>query len=129
MWQVYVNTGGVPNGFAFDPNGVVYICDFAHQAILTLGTAEDANDQQLTAIVKDYEGKSLKVGVRNFHHLLYFVGSSTAIATFTFLRTSNLDTARDRTALRWIARELSTLRTAARLGAPLSPHQRVRFSA
>eukprot|EP01051_Picozoa_sp_SAG22_P003384 SAG22_NODE_164_length_16817_cov_61.573573_3_plen_458_part_00 len=59
--QVFVNTGGVPNGFAFDPNGVVYICDFAHQAILTLGTADDANDQQLTAIVKDYEGKSLKV--------------------------------------------------------------------
>ena len=59
--QVFVNTGGVPNGFAFDPNGVVYICDFAHQAILTLGTAEDANDQQLTAIVNDYEGKSLKV--------------------------------------------------------------------
>lgn len=59
-YEVFVNTGGVPNGFAFDPNGVVYICDFAHQAILTLGTAEDDSDQQLTAIVKDYEGKALK---------------------------------------------------------------------
>jgi sugar lactone lactonase YvrE len=56
-----VNTGGVPNGVAFDPNGVVYICDFAHQAVLTLGAAEDGTDQQLTAIVKDYEGKNLKV--------------------------------------------------------------------
>lgn len=56
-----MNTGGVPNGVAFDPNGVVYICDFAHQAVLTLGAAEDGSDQQLTAIVKDYEGKSLKV--------------------------------------------------------------------
>ena len=59
--QVFVNTGGVPNGVAFDPNGVVYICDFAHQAVLTLGAAEDGSDQQLTAIVKDYEGKNLKV--------------------------------------------------------------------
>lgn len=59
-YEVFVNTGGVPNGFASDPNGVIYICDFAHQAILTLGTADDDNDQQLTAIVKDYEGKSLK---------------------------------------------------------------------
>ena len=56
-----MNTGGVPNGVAFDPNGVVYICDFAHQAVLTLGAAEDGSDQQLTAIVKDYEGKNLKV--------------------------------------------------------------------
>lgn len=59
--QVFVNTGGVPNGVAFDPNGVVYICDFAHQALLTLGADEDGSDQQLTAIVKDYEGKTLKV--------------------------------------------------------------------
>jgi streptogramin lyase len=56
-----VNTGGVPNGVAFDPNGVVYMCDFAHQAVLTLGAEEDGSDQQLTAIVKDYEGKGLKV--------------------------------------------------------------------
>ena len=51
----------MPNGVAFDPNGVVYICDFAHQAVLTLGADEDGSDQQLTAIVKDYEGKTLKV--------------------------------------------------------------------
>ena len=38
-FEVFVNTGGVPNGVAFDPNGVVYICDFAHQAVLTLGSA------------------------------------------------------------------------------------------
>jgi len=59
-FEVFVNTGGVPNGVAFDPNGVVYICDFAHQALLTLGADEDGSDQQLTAIVKDYEGKTLK---------------------------------------------------------------------
>ena len=53
LWQFSMFDG--------DPNGVVYICDFAHQAILTLGLAEDGNEQQLTAIVKDYEGKSLKV--------------------------------------------------------------------
>eukprot|EP01047_Picozoa_sp_COSAG01_P012514 COSAG01_NODE_565_length_15436_cov_64.116581_15_plen_86_part_00 len=37
------------------------MCDFAHQAVLTLGAEEDGSDQQLTAIVKDYEGKGLKV--------------------------------------------------------------------
>jgi len=59
-FEVFVNTGGVPNGVAFDPNGVVYMCDFAHQAVLTLVAEEDGSDQQLTAIVKDYEGKGLK---------------------------------------------------------------------
>lgn len=68
-FEVFVNTGGVPNGVAFDPNGVVYICDFAHQAVLTLGSAEEGGDQQLTAIVKDYEGKSLKVRRRRLARL------------------------------------------------------------
>ena len=48
------STGGLPSGAAFDQNGILYITDFAHAAVLAV---QDNGEQEV--IVGTYEDKSL----------------------------------------------------------------------
>ena len=48
------STGGQPSGAAFDHNGVLYVTDFAHAAVLVV---QDTGDQEV--IVGTYEDKPL----------------------------------------------------------------------
>eukprot|EP00744_Colponema_vietnamica_P001347 GILI01002239.1.p1 GENE.GILI01002239.1~~GILI01002239.1.p1 ORF type:complete len:299 (+),score=34.08 GILI01002239.1:53-898(+) len=57
--EEWLNTGGQPNALAFDNDGIAYICDLAHQALVTVndvGSADGERRQELTPVVKDYEG-------------------------------------------------------------------------
>jgi gluconolactonase len=49
------NSGGSPTGIAFDTEGVPFVSDQAHQAVLTL-----SGDKQLSEFVKEYEGRPLQ---------------------------------------------------------------------
>mmetsp|Transcript_44719 Transcript_44719/g.95103 ORF Transcript_44719/g.95103 Transcript_44719/m.95103 type:complete len:275 (-) Transcript_44719:261-1085(-) len=55
MLQTLANTSGEPSSLAFDSEGAMYVCDFAHQAILRRGS-----DGRLAEFVREYEGKVLK---------------------------------------------------------------------
>ncbi len=53
------DTGGNPTSICFDHLNSLFVCDAAHCAVLLL--KEDGSPQ---TIVQEYEGKALKVGVR-----------------------------------------------------------------
>lgn len=55
--EVIHSTNGQPSGAAFDDQGILYIADFAHCAVLTV--PEAGNDQQ-ESIVEMYENIPLK---------------------------------------------------------------------
>ena len=48
--QTIANTSGEPSAIGFDSEGAMYVCDFAHQAVLRRGS-----DGQLAEFVREYE--------------------------------------------------------------------------
>jgi len=48
--QQIANTAGQPSSLGVDMNGVLYVCDFAHQCILRRG-----DDGELADFVREYE--------------------------------------------------------------------------
>ncbi|CAG9318592.1 unnamed protein product [Blepharisma stoltei] len=70
-------TGGQPNSLCFDGNNTAYIADMAHQRVLC--HTDNEGKQEVTEIVKDYEGKPLlgpnSLALSEQNNYLYFTDS------------------------------------------------------
>lgn len=75
--SLWFSTVGQPTSLTFDSAGSIYLCDMAHQAVLTQN--EQDNRMEITPLIKEYNGKSFlgpnSILLNEAANCLYFTDS------------------------------------------------------